>query len=168
MHTDAMYLRVYPLGEGAWLMRTKEGMRLQTQTGYFVFYHNSWKKYKRHAHRRIHFLLRHGEGERCQYDADDESLQPYRSRRSAPRMRWKITSRATRNARATNFRRKKRSTLSKWHHSNTRSYPSERSRGHVSRIEDPNSFTSVTDEDIQYSDECTIEEETQPVDDSVQ
>ena len=169
---DILYIPLsmttYPLGGGAWFFRNQDEHRLETRNGYFIFYRKSWKKYKRHIHTCIRSLLHHGERENCEYDADNEGVEPYRSRRFTSTAWREAASRSTRNARASNMYRKKHSTVSKWNYSNPRSCFSKSSQRHVSRAKVLDSSPNDFDDDLECGDECSIDDETMPLQDSVQ
>ena len=168
IYHDLKTLKSYPLGQDTWITQRHDGIHLQTPSAYFLFYHKSWTKYIRNVHRRILSYLRHGEGENCEYDADDEDDWPHQSGRLAQGPRWKTASRSTRNARRTHFRWKKHSTVSERHNPNPRRRPSARCRYHVPRADAQNTHPTVSDEDLECGDECTVEDEAQSSQDTTQ
>ena len=155
-----MLLKAYPLGKGTWLMKSDGTLRIQSPTHYFHFHRKSLKKYIKHIHPRIHFIFRHGECAYREHDANYEGYHADQPRGTSSRMRWKITSRSARNARAAYFNRKKHSNVQKRHGANSRSYSPDHSQYHVSRTHETNLPETLPDNDIECGDECSVEEET--------
>ena len=167
IHTP-LNLKSYPLGGGAWLLQHARQHTIQTRYGFFVFYFKSWKKYIKQVHWRIRNILHNGKRERCEYDANNEGYNSNRSRRLTSRAWRKTTSGTTRNACDAYVRRKKYSNVSEWNNSNPRPRFSEPRQPHVSRTEELDSSTNLSDEDIKSGDECSIEEEAMSIENSTQ
>ena len=153
----------YPLGGAACLMHYNGEMRLQTKTGFFTFYHKSWRVYKSSVHKRIQFILRHGGRARGEQNACHEVWRRHQPRRPTPTARWQASHWSSRNARGTNFRRKKHASLPQGNHSNPWKCERRSRQRHVSRIRASDSPASSSDDNLQSGDECAIEEEAMSI-----
>ena len=149
---NLLKLRAYPLGENLWIYRRYDSFCLTTHHGFFLFYVESWEKYKKRTHHHIrHIQQRHGWLESDQYDADNESGSAPQPRSFTSRSRRKTFSRETRNATASSQQRKKRSIISPRNDTNPWRYPRERSRDDATRDSPPPSpNNSNTASDIEY------------------
>ena len=161
-------LMSYPLGGGACLMWLQGEMRLQTKTGFFTFYRNSWHNYKRRVHRRIHFILRHGGRARGEPDAYHEVSHHDGSQTPASAARWHSSQWSARNARVSHRHRTKHASLPQRDRANSWRSVRRRRQRHVSRIREANAATFPSNDNIQSGDECSIEEETMSIEDCSQ
>ena len=164
---SSLHLMSYPLGDGAYLTWCEGEMRLQTQRGFFTFYRKSWSKYKRHVHKRIRFILYHGERTSGELHANDEVLYANGSEASTSTPRWYPAHRSARNARIPNGRWKKHASVSQRYRTNPRRRFRRGRYQHVSRIRGEDSRASTPNDNFQSSDECSLEEETIPIEDTM-
>ena len=164
---SSLHLTSYPLGGGTWLIRSQGDWCLQTPSGFFTFYRKSWPIYKRRVHRRIRLILRHGERTRGEPDANYEVWQGHGPQTTASRPRWHPLRRSARNARVPHQRRSKHAGLPKWHRTNPRKRYRRSRPHHVPRIRGEDTRTPTPNDHLESSDECSIEEETMLVEDSL-
>jgi len=156
---DYFHLQSYPLSEKCWFHVGHYDISLSTQYSTFVFHPEAWKKYLRQHHSVIHFILINGECESYKRNAKhafDQNLQP---RRPASYVGWKALSRSTRNVVTPHEQRSQHTTLSARNRSNSRSPLSRCGRENATRASTTSSdsnFYPVSD--LEYSDQCSIEE----------
>ena len=164
-------IRNYPIGGGVWLNYDYPIIQLcdYERNRNFRFYTRSWNQYIRQGHRRIFSFLRYGRCAHHEYDADDESEQAYRSRKSIsylPRRR-QILLRSSRNGGYENVKRTQSTIFSRRESSNSRSHSLSRGGKDAMRISqqikdnrEDGEVSSDEFENDEHGSECSIEEES--------
>ena len=164
-------MRNYPIGGGMWLTYDYPIIQLRDyeRKHIFRFYTRSWQEYIRHAHRQVFSFVRHGKRKRTnnEYDADDESEQPYQSRKSISRLprRCQILSRSSRNGSYENVKRSKSTIFPRRKDSNSRPRSPIRGGKDAMRIsqqikddQEDGELSSDEFENGEHGSECSIEE----------
>ena len=156
----------YPLGRGLWLRIGKHGVRMENQQVCFEFRAQSWRRYKRDIHWRIHsFLCHERQRERHQLHARAASRYPSRHRSRAPSpTRQPTLFRSSTDGDRQNVQRSQSSNVSKRVCSDSGTNFSFRSAVHELRnpVSSPKTVSSHTnaENDIEeFSSVCSIEED---------
>ena len=151
-------LQHYPLGESVWLHVEETRLRDHVKNLFFRFTRKSWNTYIKEVHP---LAMNHVLQQRVchQYDAGHAN-RSHRSRGRTSVTRRHTLSRSARNASLTSLKRKKYSTVSQRHTTNSRSTRRQRSRSHATRTDSPTPLSHHTTTDEEYCSECSIEEPT--------